>query len=179
MTRTLMLCACLFTANLAAGCDHSDDAETEYRDQVSEADITLEEAIDPLFDQTEAVVLDVSFELGVDDGFYLVETVLDDVRVVYEVDARTGERAEAERTRADDERRELARRHRELRRRLAQLVREIRAEREGERAVRARLLRDEVEVETMDRRGRRHAIRRRLAAAEDRPEDRPEDRRGR
>ena len=166
MSRALMLCACLFTAPLAAGCDPADDADAEYREQVGDAELTLEDAIDPLLEQTEAVIMDATFELGVDDGFYLVEAVLDDEQVVYEIDARTGERVVAERARARAERADLARRHYQARRRLASLIRELRAERRGERAVRARLLRDEVEIELMDRRGRRHHVRRRLAAAE-------------
>ncbi|MCA9706149.1 MAG: PepSY domain-containing protein [Myxococcales bacterium] len=166
MTRSLMLCACLFTANLASGCDQADDSGPEYRDQLDDAAITLEDAIDPVTEQIEAVVVDATFELGVDDGFYLVEAVEGEDLVVYEVDARTGERVVGERVRARPERLELARRHHAARRRLAQLVREIRAEHADERAVRARLLRDELEVELMDRRGRRHALRRRLAAAD-------------
>ncbi len=164
MTRTITLVACLFTANFAAGCDSPDDAGTEYREQVADAELTLEDAVEPVVDQTEAVIVDVSFEEGIDDGFYLVETIDGDDLLVYEVDAMSGERVESERRRARPERVELARRHRHLRRRLAQLVREARAERPEERAVRARLLDDEVEIEMMDRRGRRRALRRRLDA---------------
>jgi hypothetical protein len=163
MNRSLMLCAVLFTANLAIGCDQPDDAGTEYREQLAVAEITLEDALDALSDEPEAVVMDASFELGVDEGFYAIEAVVGDELVVYEVDARTGERGELERTPARGERLELARRHRHLRERLAQLVREVRAERPDERAVRARLVDDEAEIELMDRRGRRHAQRRRLA----------------
>lgn len=167
MTRTLMLCACLFTANLASGCDQSDSDTTEYRDQLSDAELTLEDAVEPLLDETDGVIVDATFELGVDDGFYLVEAIFDDELVVFEIDAMTGERVESERSRARPERVELARRHHHARRRLAQLIREIRAERPDDRAVRARLLDGEadgeVEVELMDRRGRRHLLRRRLA----------------
>lgn len=164
MTRTLMLCAALFTFTVATpGCDRADDAEVEYRDQVEDAEVTLEDALTALDDESEAVVLDASFELGVDEGFYTVEAVEGEYMIVFEVDAMTGERGEAERTRARPERLELARRHRHLRRRLAQIIRELRAERPDERAVRARLVGDEAEVELMDRRGRRRALRRRLA----------------
>ncbi len=173
MTRTIMLAACLFTANLAAGCDSPDDAEVEYRDQLSDAEVTLEDAIDPVLHDTDAVIVDATFEQGVDDGFYLVEAIVDEELTVFEIDAMTGERVVSERTRARPERIELARRHHHARRRLAQLIREIRAERSDERAVRARLVRDErrgdeVEVELMDRRGRRHAVRRRLDETRDR-----------
>lgn len=163
MNRTLMLCAALFTANLVVACDQPDDVDTEYREQVAEADVTLEDALDDLAAQSEALVIDATFELGVDDGFYTIEAVIGDEEVVYEVDARRGDRVEVERVRARTERAELARRHRHLRERLARIIRELRAERPDERAVRARLLGDEAEVELMDRRGRRHALRRRLA----------------
>ena len=150
MTRSLMLCACLFTANLASGCDQADDSGPEYRDQLDDAAITLEDAIDPVTEQIEAVVVDATFELGVDDGFYLVEAVEGEDLVVYEVDARTGERVVGERVRARPERLELARRHHAARRRLAQLVREIRAEhadvRAPAQAVDQEVVRDDVEL---------------------------------
>jgi hypothetical protein len=163
MNRTLMLCAALFTATVTVGCDSPDDQGTEYRDQLADAEIALEDAVETLTAESEVVVVDVTFELGVDSGFYLIEAVLDDELVVYEVDARTGERVEAERGLARGDRADLARRHRHLRLRLAELVRELRAERRGDRAVRASLVGDDVEIELMDARGRRQVHRRRLA----------------
>jgi len=163
MNRILMLCAALFTATLAVGCDSPDDDGTEYRDQLADAELALEDAVGALTAESEVVVVDATFELGVDAGFYVIEAVLDDEQVVYEVDAISGERVELERERARPERADLARRHRALRERLAELVRELRAERRGDRAVRASLVGDDVEIELMDARGRRQLHRRRLA----------------
>jgi hypothetical protein len=110
------------------------------------------------------VTLDAVFELGVEEGFYVVETITaNDEAIVFEVDAMTGARVELERRRADRDRADLARRHRHERRRLAALVREIREERRDVRAIRARLAGDDGEVEIVDGRGRREVVRRRLA----------------
>jgi hypothetical protein len=161
MNRTLLLVATLFTATFTVACDTQDDVDTEYREQLAGAEVTLEDALD--ITAPEAFVVDASFEAGVDDGYYTIEAVIGDEEVVYEVDARRGDRVEVERVRGRGERTELARRHAQLRERLAEIVRELRAERPDDRAVRARLVGDEAEVELMDRRGRRRVERRRLA----------------
>lgn len=146
-------------------CDADDDTQTEYTEQVEQADVLLEDALVTVDDASEsAVIVDALFELGVDDGFYTVEAVDEtDALVVFEIDAITGRRVELERRAADRDRADLARRHRHERRRLAALVREVRDERRDARAVRARLAGDEAEIELVDRRGRREIVRRALA----------------
>lgn len=162
MTKTFALCAALFLAPTIA-CDQPDDADVEYREQLEDADVTLEDALTSIDEETEATVLDASFELGIDAGFYTVEAIIDDTLIVYEIDAMSGERVEAERRRARADRSDLARRHRHLRRRLAQIIAELRREYRDHRAVRARLMDGEVEVELLSRRGNRRVLRRRLA----------------
>jgi len=162
MTKTFTLCAALFLAPTIA-CDQPDDADIEYREQVEDAEITLEGALTSIDEETEATVLDASFELGIDAGFYTVEAIIDDTLIIYEVDSMSGERVEAERRRARAERSDLARRHRHLRRRLAQVIAELRREYRDHRAVRARLMDGEVEIDLLDRRGNRRTILRRLA----------------
>jgi hypothetical protein len=162
--KTLLAALALF-APFHIACDAGDDPDTEVEDQAQAADVLLEDALTTVDDASEtAVIVDSVFELGVDDGFYSVETIDEtDALVVYEVDARTGERVELERRAAERDRADLARRQRTDRRRLAQLVREVRLERRRARAIRARLAGDEAEIELVDRDGRREVVRRRLA----------------
>ena len=167
MTRALTFCAALFLSPLAA-CDAPDDADVEYREQLHDAELALDDAITDL-DAEEVTIVDATFELGVDAGSFTVETISEDELVIYEIDSMTGERVEAERRRARADRADRARRYRHLRHRLAQIVRELRSEHRDYRPVRARLLDDgEVEVQLLDRRGNRRSLRRRLAADEER-----------
>ncbi len=162
MNRCLTLCAVLFLSPLA-GCDDQRDTEVDYRTQLETAEIALEDTLAAVADQTEATVTDAVFELGVDEGFFVLDAVEGDTAVVYEVDAMTGERVEVERRRANADRIALARRHHHLRRRLAAIASELRREHRGYRVARVQLRGDDAEFELLARDGRRHNIRRRLA----------------
>lgn len=163
MNRALTFCAALFLSPLAA-CDSPDDIDVEIREQLYDAEIALDDALVDL-EGSELVIVDATFELGMDAGSFTVEAITEGGElVVYEIDAMTRERVEAERRPARRDRVELARRVHHLRHRLARIVRELRIEHRDHRPARARLLDDgDVEVELLDRRGNRRVLRRRLA----------------
>ena len=167
--------------SVTAGCDQSEDPETEVAAQLEDAEVTMADALTAIDeDVTDGMVFEADFEMGVDDGFYTVVTVQGDLEVVYEVDARTGERVESERRAAQRDRAERARRFAHLRRRIAAAVRDAREQDQRFRPLRLRLRlaaaeddargrdrgsdeeRLEVEVDLVDRRGRVRQIRRAL-----------------
>ncbi len=179
LTRATLLGAACAAASLAVGCDQStDDSQTEVARQLDDADVTLDDALAAIEDEVdEGMVFEADFEMGVDDGYYTIVAVQGDDEVIYEVDARTGEREEAERRAASRERAARARRHADLRRRIARAVREAREEDQRFRPLRLRLRlaagdddrrgeraeeRLEVEVDLADRDGRVRQVRRAL-----------------
>lgn len=179
--RTLVMSTALLGLATAAGCDGNDDASSEIARQAEDAEVALSDVLEAIEVEVEdALVFDAQFEAGVDAGFYTVTVVEGDDAVTYEIDATDGRRSEVDRRRGDADRIARARRHRQLRRRLAGAVRDVRAERQGERPIRARLLwateerpergredeadvRVELEIESIDRRGRTRRVRQALA----------------
>lgn len=166
--KTAITAIALFAATLTVtACDEPEDEGSVVEQQVLDADIQIEDALtiaaEGSEDDEDAVVVEAVFEAGVDAGFYEVTMVIDDEEIVYEIDARTGERAQLLRRRANADHRRRAQLHRRLRHRLAEAVREHRRDRPNLRIVLARLLDAEVELELLDR-GARERIR--LALAE-------------
>ena len=162
--KTAITAIALFATTLTiTACDEPEDEGSVVEQQVVDADIQIEDALTiAAEDEPDAVVVEAVFEAGVDSGFYEVTMVMDDEEVVYEIDARTGERAQLRRRLANADQRRRAQLHRRLRHRLAEAVRNHRRDRPHLRIVLARLLDAEVELELLDR-GARERIRLALA----------------
>ena len=145
-------------------CDEPRDEGSVQQQQLEQADLQIEDALAIAdADHDEAVVVEAVFEAGVELGWYEVTVVVGDDEIVYEIDARTGERVQLARRLANADHRRRAELHRRLRHRLAQAIAEHRRGHADLRIVLARLLDSEVELETLDR-GVRERIR--LALAE-------------
>ena len=164
MTKRLLLATGLMLSSWGlAACDTSDDEDSVVDKQLDAAELDLEEALDLVSDAApEAIVIEASFESGVDEGYYEILAVDGEDLATFEVDAESPTAIEVARRRATEDELARARAHHHARRRLAAA---LRGAREGsrDRAIWARLLDREALIDLLDRRGNKRRIRHHLA----------------
>lgn len=164
MTKRLLLVSGLMLSTWGlAACDTSDDEGSVVDKQLEAADLDLEDALDLVSDASpEAIVIEASFDSGVDQGYYEIHAVDGEDLVVFEVDAESPVAIEVARRRANADELARARAHHHARRRLAAALRGAR-DASRERAIWARLLDREALIDLLDRRGNKRRIRHHLA----------------